>query len=72
MNDVNELVGDNTKAKDDLGWSPRTTFKDLIEIMYKEDLRRWSDYISGKEVVWDAPSYKEDVNLASVRYSIKA
>ena len=71
VNDVNELVGDNTKAKDDLGWSPRTTFKDLIEIMYKEDLRRWSDYISGKEVVWDAPSYKEDVNLASVRYSIK-
>ncbi len=71
VNDVNELIGDSTKAKKMLGWSSKTTFKELIEIMYKEDLRRWSDYISGKEVVWDAPSYKDEVNIASVRYSIK-
>lgn len=32
------LEGDCTKAKEKLGWSPRTTFKDLARLMYEHDL----------------------------------
>ena len=71
VNDVNTLVGDNTKAREFLGWKPKTSFDNLITMMYEEDLRRWSDYLSGKEVVWDAPLYSEEVRISSVRYSIK-
>ena len=71
VNEVNALIGDNTMAREVLGWKPKTSFKSLIELMYKEDLRRWSEYLSGKQVVWDAPSYSERVRIASVRYSIK-
>ena len=71
VNDVNALIGDNTKAREFLGWKPKTSFENLIKQMYREDLKRWSDYLSGKVVVWDAPSYSEKVKIASVRYSIK-
>ena len=33
------LLGDNTKAKEKLGWEPKVTFKRLAEIMYDEDLK---------------------------------
>lgn len=33
------LLGDPTKAKRELGWEPKTTFKDLVRIMYESDLR---------------------------------
>ncbi len=71
VNDVNALIGDNTKARKFLGWTPKTSFESLIELMYTEDLKRWSDHLSGKEVVWDAPSYSEKIRIASVRYSVK-
>jgi GDPmannose 4,6-dehydratase len=32
------LEGDYTKAKEKLGWSPRTTFKGLASLMYEADL----------------------------------
>ena len=31
-------VGDASKAKTILGWQPRTTFKDLVEVMVKADV----------------------------------
>jgi GDPmannose 4,6-dehydratase len=34
--------GDYTKAKEQMGWSPRMTFKELIEYMVDEDIRRLS------------------------------
>lgn len=71
VNDVSALIGDNTKAREILSWKPKTSFENLIKLMYREDLKRWSDYLSGKEVIWDAPSYSEKVRIASVRYSIK-
>ncbi|NJN05945.1 MAG: GDP-mannose 4,6-dehydratase, partial [Rhodobacteraceae bacterium] len=32
------LLGDPTKSKKKLGWSPRTSFEELVELMVKADL----------------------------------
>lgn len=37
--EVNLLLGDPSKAKEKLGWSPKTSFEDLVEEMVSEDLR---------------------------------
>ena len=37
--EVDLLAGDYSKAKRELGWSPETTFKGLVEIMVDYDLR---------------------------------
>lgn len=37
--EVDILVGDYSKAKEKLGWSPRTKFKDLVKIMVYHDLK---------------------------------
>lgn len=36
--EVDLLLGDPTKARMQLGWKPKTTFKQLVEIMVKADL----------------------------------
>ena len=33
------LLGDCTKAKTQLGWAPKTSFKDLVEMMIEHDLK---------------------------------
>ena len=38
--EVEQLLGDPTKAKEKLGWNPRkTSFPDLVRIMVKHDMR---------------------------------
>ncbi|AKZ61486.1 GDP-mannose 4,6-dehydratase [Herbaspirillum hiltneri N3] len=37
--EVETLLGDPTKAKEKLGWTPRTTFNELVCEMVREDLR---------------------------------
>jgi GDPmannose 4,6-dehydratase len=37
--EVDFLVGDYTRAKKLFGWSPKTTFKELVEIMLEHDLK---------------------------------
>ncbi len=37
--EVDELCGDASKATRELGWSPTTTFKELVRIMLEADLR---------------------------------
>ena len=37
-NEVNHLLGDPTKAKTILGWEPRVSFKELVELMVESDL----------------------------------
>lgn len=34
------LLGDSSKAKNLLGWTPETSFDELVEMMYKSDLER--------------------------------
>lgn len=41
--EVDILVGNPKKAKEKLGWEPRTTFEKLVEIMMEADLRRVKD-----------------------------
>ena len=36
--EVDILLGDPTKAKEKLGWQPKTTFKELVKIMLEYDL----------------------------------
>ena len=36
--EVNSLLGDASKAKKELGWSPRFTFRELVKEMAEEDL----------------------------------
>lgn len=36
--EVDSLLGEYSKAKRKLGWSPKTTFKDLVRIMVEHDL----------------------------------
>jgi len=41
--EVELLCGDATKAKTKLGWEPRTTFKELVDLMVSADLRLAAD-----------------------------
>jgi GDPmannose 4,6-dehydratase len=38
--EVDLLLGDPSKAREKLGWSPKTTFKELVSLMVEADLRR--------------------------------
>lgn len=38
--EVDYLIADYSKAKKVLGWKPRTTFKELVEMMVKSDLEK--------------------------------
>ena len=40
--EVDQLVGDPAKAKSELGWEPRRSFRDLVEMMVDADLARLS------------------------------
>lgn len=37
--EVDSLLGDSTKARKKLGWTPRTSFEDLVAEMVREDLK---------------------------------
>ncbi len=39
--EVDLLIGDNSKAKSDLGWEPKTTFKELVKIMIESDFKKY-------------------------------
>jgi len=49
-NEVNLLLGDASKARKELGWKPKITFKGLIKLMFEEDLKR---YETKKEIIRD-------------------
>ena len=37
--EVDNLLGDASKAKEKLGWTPKTTFKELVSEMMSEDIK---------------------------------
>ncbi len=58
--DVQNLQGDYTKAKKELGWKPKTKFKKLIKIMVEEDISRWERWQKREFFPWDAFTAGED------------
>ena len=40
--EVDQLVGDPVEGEEDLGWEPRHSFRDLVEMMVDADLGRLS------------------------------
>ena len=40
--EVDLLIGDSSKARDKLGWEPKTTFEELTEMMVESDLEKLS------------------------------
>jgi len=41
--EVDHLVGDGSKAREKLGWQPRVSFPELVEMMVEADLERLSE-----------------------------
>ena len=39
--EVDLLVGDSAKARRELGWEPKVTFRQLVEMMVDADMARW-------------------------------
>jgi GDPmannose 4,6-dehydratase len=46
--EVDILIGDYSKARQKLGWEPKTTFKALAELMVDADVKLVQDHLSGK------------------------
>ena len=61
--DTNALRGDFSKAKERLGWEPKTKFEELIKIMVNADIKRWQDLLDGKIFPWDAPNYPTEAKI---------
>jgi len=61
--DVPSLAGDSSKAEKKLGWKPRTTFNEIVEIMVKEEVNRWERWLSGERFPWDAPNYPSEKKI---------
>jgi GDPmannose 4,6-dehydratase len=51
--EVDSLRGDASKAKEILGWRPRTSFEELVRIMVEGDVQLLDDELSGRLVRQD-------------------
>ncbi len=48
--EVDHLLGDASKAKRELGWTPQVNFKQLVEMMVDADLARWKGTSANQRV----------------------
>jgi GDPmannose 4,6-dehydratase len=48
--EVDVLLGDASKARDELGWAPSITFEELVRIMVDADLAALEEQLAGKVV----------------------
>jgi GDPmannose 4,6-dehydratase len=48
--EVDQLVGDASKAKSVLAWEPKHSFRDLVELMVDADLERVSAFVNQREL----------------------
>jgi GDPmannose 4,6-dehydratase len=51
--EVEHLLGDPTKAREQLGWEPETKFEDLARLMVDSDIRQLEDELAGRLVRLD-------------------
>ena len=61
--DTDALRGDYSKAKKFLKWKPNVQFEKLVEIMVREDVKRWQNVLDGKVFPWDAPNYPTEASI---------
>ena len=47
--EVEQLVGDSAKAREKLGWEPRTNFHELVEVMVDADLELLASGVPQKQ-----------------------
>lgn len=57
--EVETLLGDATKAKEKLGWKPKTSFEELVKEMVREDLKTAERDELVKSHGYDANTYHE-------------
>ena len=62
--DVNHLVGDPSKAREQLGWRHKVGFAELAELMVLQDLERWERHLRGEIFAWDAPNALRDSSVS--------
>ncbi len=43
--EVDDLIGDASKAKRELGWEPKVKFKELVRIMVDADLKLFTQWL---------------------------
>jgi GDPmannose 4,6-dehydratase len=48
--EVDALCGDASKAREQLGWVPKVSFKELVRIMVDSDVRALEDRLAGRDV----------------------
>jgi GDPmannose 4,6-dehydratase len=46
--EVDLLIGDYSKARQKLGWQPKTTFNELVKLMVDADIQLVKDHLAGK------------------------
>jgi GDPmannose 4,6-dehydratase len=46
--EVDELLGDASRAREELGWEPRVGFEELVAIMVDADMNALADQLAGK------------------------
>ena len=51
--EVDDLIGDATKAKRELGWQANVRFKGLVDLMVDADIRALDDELAGRNVRMD-------------------
>jgi GDPmannose 4,6-dehydratase len=56
--EVDQLLGDPSKARRELGWEPKVSFKEMVEMMVQADLERLSKMPKSKVVKLDVPPKK--------------
>jgi GDPmannose 4,6-dehydratase len=49
--EVEQLLGDATKARQNLGWVPKTTFEELVHMMVEHDLQKNQSDVAAKKSV---------------------
>jgi GDPmannose 4,6-dehydratase len=63
--DVNMLCGDYAKAKRELGWKPRTKFRELVKLMVNVDIAMWKRMLDGEYFPWDAMHYPTESQIVT-------
>ena len=69
--DVTSLCGNYDKAKTNLGWTPKTSFKDLVKMMVKEDLNRHKK-IGNKIKIISNIKNKESIKISNIAKRVSA